>query len=120
MPNRAGGFEWIDGDDNVVQSVELLLWTVTGERVMRPTFGTAVVDLLFEADGEQNLRQLELAIEQAIRQHEPRVAVEVVRAAAREGEDGVVDVDVVVRVLRTNTQRNLVFPYYLDAGEGRA
>src|SRR4051812_9856212 len=110
--NQAGGFDWVDGDDNIVQSVELLLRTITGERVMRPTFGAPIVDFLFQDDGDQNLRQLELELARVVREHEPRVEIATVRATPRSGDDGIVDIDLVLRILRSNTQRNLVFPFY--------
>jgi phage baseplate assembly protein W len=51
-----------------------------------------------------------------IQRWEPRVEVDDVAASRVTGEDGVVDVSVTYRILRTNTQRNLVFPFYLAGG----
>jgi phage baseplate assembly protein W len=114
LPDAAGGLGYIDGDDNIVQSVELSLRTVAGERVMRPNFGTTVADLLFAADSAQNLHRLEVAVDDAIKQWEPRVEVDQVQAVIV--GDTQVDVTVDYRILRTNTKRNLVFPYYMESG----
>jgi uncharacterized protein len=114
VPNAYGVLEWIDGDENVLQSLRLLLSTVTTERAMRPEFGTRAIDFVFEGDSAQNLHRLEKAIEEAIKQFEPRVAVESTTSRRDEARPGVVEVAVTVRVLRTNTLRNLVFPFYLD------
>jgi|SRR3954447_320009 phage baseplate assembly protein W len=115
-PDDGGGLGYVSLDDNVGQSVELLLNTVAGERTMRLEFGTTAPRLLFEADSEQNLFQLEQAVGDALRRWEPRVEVERVAAASDPAHDGHVVVTVRYRVLRTNTRRNLVFPFYLLAG----
>jgi uncharacterized protein len=116
-PQAGGGLGYVGLDDNVAQSVELLLRTAAGERLMRPEFGTTVPRLVFEADSEQNLFQLEQALLDALRRWEPRVEVERVQAAPDPTQPGVVTVTVAYRVLRTNTVRNLVFPFYLLGGE---
>jgi phage baseplate assembly protein W len=115
-PEAGGGLGYVGLDDNVAQSVELLLRTAAGERLMRPEFGTTAPSLVFEADSEPNLARLEQALADALRRWEPRVEVEQVRADPALTRDGLVEVTITYRVLRTNTQRNLVFPFYLLAG----
>jgi len=117
LPQAGGGLGYIGLDDNVAQSVELLLRTAAGERLMRPEFGTTVPSMVFESDSEQNLFQLEQALLDALRRWEPRVEVERVQAVADPAQPGVARVTVAYRVLRTNTVRNLVFPFYLLGGE---
>lgn len=116
-PGAGGSLGYISLDDNVAQSVELLLRTVAGERLMRPEFGTTAPNLVFDADSEQNLFQLEQVLLDTVRRWEPRVEVDSVRAARDSARDGRVTVTVTYRVLRTNTKRNLVFPFYLLSGE---
>ena len=116
LPNEQGALEWIAGDDNVLQSLQLLLATITTERTMRPTFGTKAIDFLFEGDSVQNLSRLENTVVEAIEEYEPRVAVDSATSRTDENRPGVVEVAVTVRVLRTNTLRNLVFPFYVDTG----
>lgn len=113
IPQAGGALGYIDGDEGVAASVELLLRTVTGERVMRPEFGVTVPDLIFEPGSEQNLFAVEQAVRDAIVRWEPRIEIEVVRAV-RDGVDVVVELR--YRVLRTNTTRNLVFPFYVASG----
>jgi phage baseplate assembly protein W len=113
IPQAGGALGYIDGDDGVAASVELLLRTFTRERVMRPEFGVAVLDLVFEPGSEQNLFAVEQAVREAVVRWEPRVEIETLRATLR-GTD--VEVDLRYRVLRTNTVRNLTFPYYRTSG----
>ncbi len=114
-PDANGNLVAVDGDENVAQSVHLLLATVAGERPMRPTFGTTAVQSLFDGSSEQNLHRIEEALSDAIRQWEPRVELDAVNATRRTGDDTTVEVRVAYRVRRTNTRRTLVFPYYVES-----
>jgi phage baseplate assembly protein W len=116
QPGADGSLGYISLDDNVAQSVELLLRTRAGERLMRPEFGTTAPSMVFDADSEQNLFRLERALSDAVRRWEPRVEVDQVHAERDPAGEGRVTVTVTYRILRTNTVRNLVFPYYLQSG----
>jgi hypothetical protein len=116
QPGADGSLGYIGLDDNVAQSVELLLRTRAGERLMRPEFGTTAPSMVFDADSEQNLFGLERALSDAVRRWEPRVEVDQVHAERDPAGEGRVTVTVTYRILRTNTVRNLVFPYYLQSG----
>jgi uncharacterized protein len=117
LPQAGGGLGYVGLDDNVHQSLRLLLQTRAGERLMRPEFGVTVPELVFEADSEQHLFQLEQELADTIRRWEPRVELDRVSARRDPRTDNTVEVEVVYRVRRTNSQRNLVFPFYLAAGE---
>ena len=47
VPGAGGDLRYVDGDENVEQSLWLLLATGWGERVMRPRFGTNARELVF-------------------------------------------------------------------------
>ncbi|MEU4689792.1 GPW/gp25 family protein [Actinoplanes sp. NPDC023714] len=116
VPLAGGGLGYSRGDDNITDSLLLLLRTAAGERVMRPELGTTVPDLIFEPGSEQNRFRLEQVLLDTIRRWEPRVEVESVVAGPVSVGDGVAEVAVTYRILRTNTRRNLVFPFYLADG----
>ena len=102
----------IAGDDNVEQSMMLLLRTLTGERPMRPTFGTRIAEYLFHGESERNLRGIEDAVTTAVREFEPRVRLDGVRATVRPDDDTGVEVQVEYSINATNSRRNIVFPFY--------
>jgi phage baseplate assembly protein W len=116
QPGADGSLGYIGLDDNVAQSVKCMLRTRAGERLMRPEFGTTAPSMVFDADSEQNLFRLEQALSDAVRRWEPRVEVDQVHAERDPAGEGCVTVTVTYRILRTNTVRNLVFPYYLQSG----
>jgi len=112
-PDLGGGLGFTSGDANIEQSLLLLLRTVQGERVMRASFGTKARDLVFAPGSIQNLRLLETTVSEAIRDFEPRVIAEQVRAELDPRDETIAVVDVTYRVRQTNTRDNLVFPFYL-------
>lgn len=118
LPGPDGALSYVSDDENVAQSMYLLLKTVAGERATRPTFGTTVADTLFHGDSEYVLRNMEQVINDAVREWEPRVELESVSATRDSHDEASVSVLVAYRVLRTNTKRNLVFPYYAATTNG--
>ena len=114
LPDPAGRLSYAVGEDSIRDCLLVLLQTATGERVMRPDFGTTAPTLVFAPGSPANLRVLENSITEAIQVYEPRVALDSVVAEPTPGEENTVVVSVTYRVRQTNTKANLVFPFYLD------
>lgn len=117
VPGPTGGLAWSEADDNVEQSLKLLLLTRLGERVMRGKFGTRLGALVFKPGSQQNLRAIEREVQTAILMAEPRVEVLEVTAEADAIDPSQITVSLSYRVRRTNTRESLVFPFYLVRGE---
>lgn len=113
QPDATGGLGYVEGDGNVEQSLRILLMTGLGERVMRPGFGCKAPRLVFAPGSVQYLRLLENTIREAVRDWEPRVDLNEVRAEAVAGDETRVNVNIAYRVRSSNTRGNLVFPFYL-------
>jgi phage baseplate assembly protein W len=118
LPDPTGSLGYMAGDANVEQSLRLLLLTELGQRVMRPDFGCKAGRLVFAPGSVQMLGQLETAVREAIRDWEPRIELQSVRAETQPRDPTRVDVVVAYTVRATNTRGNLVFPFYL-VEEGR-
>lgn len=117
LPDATGRLGYVEGDAGIEQSLRILLLTDHGERVMRPDFGCKAPRLAFAPGSVQNLALIETGVREAIRDWEPRVELEDVRAEADLKDATRVTVAIRYRVRRTNTRANLVFPYYLASGE---
>jgi uncharacterized protein len=117
VPGPTGALAWSEADDNVEQSLRLLLLTRIGERVMRGDFGTRLGDLVFRPGSDQNLRAIEREVSSAILTFEPRVEVIDVAAEADTIDATQITVALSYRVRRTNTRETLVFPFYLVRGD---
>ncbi len=117
LPDELGSLGFVDGDENVEQSLRILLLTLVGERVMRPDFGTQLGRLVFAPGSTQYLELLETAVRDAVRDWEPRIDLDDVRAEMDATQTPDADVRAIVsiryRVRQSNTQQNLVFPFYL-------
>jgi phage baseplate assembly protein W len=122
LPDELGTLGYVDGDENVEQSLKILLLTALGERVMRPDFGTELLQQVFAPGSTQNLQLLETAIRDAVRDWEPRIDLDEVHAEMDPSQSPDADVRAIVsiryRVRQSNTQANLVFPFYLGAVGG--
>jgi phage baseplate assembly protein W len=112
LPDEAGRLGYAVGEQSIEHCLRALLLTGTGERVMRPDFGTRAHESVFAPGSVQNLRDLENSIAEAVRDYEPRVQLDEVRAEADPVDESRITVSVVYRIRRSNTKANLVFPFY--------
>lgn len=117
LPDASGSLSYVDGDENVEQSLKVLLLTHLGQRVMRPDFGTRSRSLVFSPGSLQYLGLLESTIRDAVRDWEPRINLEQVRAEVDPEDETHVTIHIGYLVRQTNTRSNLVFPFYLDTVE---
>ena len=100
---------------DVEQAIRIILSTAPGERPMRPEFGCAVHDCVFERIEADTLARIDQAVRVALDRWEPRVAIEdIVFESRREGE---LLVHLRYRLRATNDVRNLVFPFYVVPAE---
>ncbi|HKX30761.1 MAG TPA: GPW/gp25 family protein [Blastocatellia bacterium] len=119
LPDAAGGLGYVDGDENVEQSLKILLLTALGQRVMRSDFGCKAPRLVFAPGSVQHLGLLENTVREAVRDWEPRIDLEEVRAEVDPQDETRITVQIGYRIRQTNTRNNLVFPFYLGTVERR-
>ena len=106
------------GEIDVDQAIRIILSTAPGDRPMRPEFGCAVHDCVFERIEADTLARIDQAVRVALDRWEPRVAIEdIVFESRREGE---LLVHLRYRLRATNDVRNLVFPFYVVPAEETA
>lgn len=102
-------------ETDVEQAIVLILSTAPGERPMRPEFGCAVHDCVFERIEADTLARIDQAVREALDRWEPRITLdEVAFETRREGE---LLVHLRYRLRPTNDVRNLVFPFYIVPAE---
>ncbi len=106
----------ISGEEDIRQSLQIIVSTGIGERVMQPDFGAQLIDLMFDSITVSLASLIEDRIRTAIFQFEPRVDLNTVNVDTDEQNEGVVLIDVDYTVVSTNTRRNIVFPFYLNEG----
>jgi len=110
-----GALDSAQYEDSVEQSIQIILGTARGERVMRPDFGCGIHDFVFDTVTAATEGRVAAAVRDALLRFEPRIYVRDVTVSV--GDDSAVlliSVDYEVRA--TNNAFNLVYPFYLDAG----
>ena len=106
------GVEMLEQEADVASSLEVLLGTAQGERVMLPQYGCNLDELVFETLDTRMKTLMADKVESAILYHEPRIELESVRLDDSRELEGVVLIEVIYRVKSTNSRFNFVFPYY--------
>jgi phage baseplate assembly protein W len=64
------------GQQNVRESITVILRTQLGERLRRPTFGSGLATYLFEPNTVSTRHAVQMEIERALARWEPRIRVE--------------------------------------------
>jgi phage baseplate assembly protein W len=104
---------------DVREAIRIILLTNRGERLMRPTFGASLVDFLFESIGTDTMERLRVRVAEALVDWEPRIDVLSVAVTADTSEPNKLSIEMRYRTRATNTQNNLVFPFYLEEGSAK-
>jgi phage baseplate assembly protein W len=110
------GVEMVEEEKDIASSLEVLLSTARGERVMLPQYGCNLEELVFESLDTRMKTLMADKVESAILYHEPRIELESVRLDDSRELEGVVLIEVKYRVKSTNSRFNFVFPYYKVQG----
>lgn len=112
------GVRMLEHEADIVSSLELLLSTATGERVMVPQYGCNLDELMFESLDTRMRTLMADKVEAAILYHEPRIELERVWLAEEADSllGGRVMIEITYRVKTTNSRFNIVYPYYRDEG----
>ena len=103
---------------DVEQAIRIILSTAPGERPMRPEFGCAVHDCVFERIEADTLARIDQAVRVALDRWEPRIAIEDIAFESR--KEGELLVHLRYRLRATNDVRNLVYPFYVVPAEETA
>jgi phage baseplate assembly protein W len=114
--SSAAGVEMLAQEADVASSLHILLTTAQGERIMAPEYGCNLDELLFESLDTRTKTLMTDKIEAAIVYFEPRIALESVRLDDSGELEGVVLIEIIYRIISTNTRYNFVFPYYKQEG----
>lgn len=112
----SGAATLVSDVQDIQQSLQILLSTTIGERVMQPEFGCNLKDYQFEALSNTFLGFLGDMIERAILFFEPRISVKDI-AITQPNDFGLyegrllIEIDYIVN--ETNTRNNFVYDFYL-------
>ena len=111
--NLNGGVSTSALEENVRQSIFIILGTAPGERLNRPDFGCRIHDLMFAPNNAITVAAAEVYCEEAIYKYEPRIESVTCHASANADEPNRLDIRIEYVIAGKNEKRNLVYPFYL-------
>ncbi|UGU16064.1 GPW/gp25 family protein [Sinomicrobium kalidii] len=103
-------------EEDIRKSLEILLSTRLGERIMQPEYGCNLEDLLFSPLNRTLKTYVTELINNAVLYFEPRIDVEKVDITQGDELKGELLILLDYKVRATNSRMNLVFPFYKEEG----
>jgi phage baseplate assembly protein W len=106
-----------DQERHIEESLMQIWNTMVGSRVIRRDFGSLLKSIVFDPNDVTLDVQFDYMIRRAIETWEPRVIIGPITIDRTFWKEGQVEIGVSFRIIRTNSVRNLVFPYFLSEDE---
>lgn len=106
----------VSAEDDIFQSLRILLSTIPGERIFRPDYGCNSNKWVFSKMNLSEKTRIINAIETAILEGEPRIKLESVDVEIKDEKEGILWINIEYIVSQTNSRSNMVYPFYLNEG----
>jgi len=107
--------EMVIDEEDIRQSLYILLSTSLGERVMQPDYGCNLTDYVFEGLSSTTIGYIKERVANAILYYEPRIVVErieVTSAGSVDNLEGRFLIDLTYSIPGTNSRFNYVYDFY--------
>jgi uncharacterized protein len=116
--NGRGGLSYTSGAQSVSEAIWIILSTPPSSRIMEPEFGCGIHSYVFAPNTPNVTATITSEVQRALLRWEPRIDVLEVRALSEPERPNLLLIDVDYRVRANNTFHNLVYPFYLNEGQG--
>jgi len=103
-------------EEDINESLRILMGTSPGERVMYPTYGCGLKKMVFEKIDESVMTALKDTIARAVLFFEPRITLDSIDVDLAESFNGCVRFRLNYTVRATNNRSNVVYPFYFNEG----
>lgn len=107
-----GGVHMVSDEEDIRESLLILLHTQIGERFLQPEFGIDSRSWMFSPISESRIR---IQLEDAICEYEPRIQLDAVHVEG-DNSDGYINISIDYIIKASNSRHNLVYPFYLNEG----
>jgi uncharacterized protein len=104
FPPRVGAdgqLVWSSGEENVRESICIILRTRPTERLLLPDFGCGLDQYLFEPNSVTSLRLIQEEIKRSLARWEPRIKLDDVRISVNSTDARVVDITIIYTLIAT-------------------
>ena len=107
--------EMVSDEEDIRQSLHILLSTSPGERVMKPHYGCNLNDYVFEGLSSTTIGYIKERVANSILYYEPRIVVEtieVTEAGSVDNLEGRFLIEITYTIPGTNSRFNYVYDFY--------
>lgn len=108
-----GRIKMSDYEDDVLESIKIIIGTVKGERVMLNDFGSEANNFVFQSTSSNTLYSMQSKILEAIKLWEPRVEQVDVDVNYDESEYGKVIIKIDYKIKNIDGEQSLSYPFYM-------
>ena len=113
---KTGKIAMVSEEEDIAESIGIILNTVQGERIMRPEFGSNVLDYTFSTASNSERQSLAFDLREQLGYLEPRIDEIDVRCKDTDELEGAIIIEISYRVRSTNNRYNHVYPFYRTEG----
>ena len=113
---KTGKVAMVSEEEDIAEAIGIILNTVQGERVMRPDFGSNVLDYTFSPASDSLRQSLAFDLHEQLGYLEPRIDDIEVHCKDTDELEGAIIVEISYRVRSTNNRYNRVYPFYRTEG----
>ena len=113
---RTGKIAMVSEEEDIRESIGIILRTGQGERIMRPEFGSTVMRYLFQPVQNTSKARLVSELRDQVHDQEPRIRDVEVECEQMEGQDSGLVVSISYTIRSTNNRYNHVYPFYVTEG----
>ena len=99
--------------DEIDQAIQIILGTSPGQRVMRPTFGCRLHELVFAPNNSHTAAQARRYVEEALGMWEPRIHVTSVVISPDSQDTSRLLIEIEYKLKVNHDKRSLVYPFYI-------
>ena len=100
-------------EEDIRESIKIILQTQIGERVLKPNFGSELDTMVFRPATEDTQIKIQDIASRALFDNEPRIKVEDVESYIK---DNTIQVIISYTIIQSNVRANIVYPFYLEEG----
>jgi phage baseplate assembly protein W len=112
--NKSNQVGLLSDEDDIRSSLQILLSTRQGERVMLPDYGCNLDELVFESLTTTFKTYIKDLIATAILYYEPRIDVNKIDLDDSAETEGKILISIDYTIRSTNSRYNFVYPFYLN------
>jgi phage baseplate assembly protein W len=110
------GLELSHDDQDIAESIYILLSTTPGERVMNPGYGCNLHSMVFSSINTSMETRIQDLISTAILYYEPRINLVAIKIDNDDQMEGKLEINITYEIKGTNSRKNMVYPFYLTEG----